>query len=184
MMKKIKKIVILMTVMLFLVINIVTFTSAEINLKKQGNIKRSIYLNSPPYPPEIPDGPDGSLFHRVYIGNSYTYTTSTIDPECDDISYQWDWGDGNISQWSVFLPSGAYATGSWTWEESGTYQVRARAKDTGDHESDWSLPLEVTVRKPFGASVIQYQVTNLISQEQTNIFLKLLQFNFIKNINI
>ena len=181
MMKKIKTFVVLIGVVLILATNIVTVTSAEINFNSQQKIKSYTFLNSPPYPPERPVGPDGGLFHRVYVGNSYTYKTRSTDPDGDDISYKWDWGDGNESQWSVFLPSGAYSTGSWTWEEPGTYQVRVKAKDIGDHESDWSLPLEVTVRKSFGGSVVQYEITTLISQEQTSLLLNFLKSTFISN---
>ena len=95
--------------------------------------------NHAPWPPEQPSGPTlGS------IDIEYTFSTSTIDEEGDEIWYRWDWGDG------TFIELGPYASGdtcyaSHTWTSPDTYDVRVKAKD-GLGESLWSdPPLQVSI---------------------------------------
>jgi len=46
-----------------------------------------------PYPPETPSGTS-----HGQIGDEYTYTTNTTDPEGDQLYYMWNWGD-EFSNW-------------------------------------------------------------------------------------
>jgi len=90
--------------------------------------------NRPPDKPSKPSGPTSGK-----TGNSYTYSTSTTDPDGDSVSYKWDWHD-ETSGWIG-------STASHTWDSSGTYLVKVKAKDTHDAESEWSDPLQITVKK-------------------------------------
>jgi len=111
--------------------------------------------NTAPYIPQQPEGPTGGLFDRVRVGHDYTYTTSTIDPDGDRVSYNWSWGDGTYSGWSVFVPSGVIVPKSHSWTETGTYEVKVKAKDIHELESDWSPALIVKVTKfPSGNMMI------------------------------
>jgi YVTN family beta-propeller protein len=92
-----------------------------------------ISSNNPPATPSTPAGPSNG-----YINTLYNFTTSTSDPDNDSVSYQFDWGNGVISIWSSFVPSGITMTMSNTWIDSGTYLVKARAKDTRGAISNWS----------------------------------------------
>ena len=96
--------------------------------------------NLPPDIPSIPSGPDEGI-----TGPEYTFTTSTDDPELDQVYYMFDWGDGTFSEWIGPFPSGTAGEGSHAWDSEGTYEVRAKAKDINDRESDWSDPHIITI---------------------------------------
>jgi len=97
--------------------------------------------NNPPNTPSTPSGPSSGS-----IGSSYTYTTSSTDPDGDDISYGWDWdGDSIVDEYSTLLSSGAVNTMSHTWSSSGIYQVKVKAKDEHNSLSSFSSSLTVTI---------------------------------------
>ncbi|KYK20597.1 hypothetical protein AYK24_09965 [Thermoplasmatales archaeon SG8-52-4] len=93
-----------------------------------------------PLKPSTPNGPSSGK-----IGNSYTYTSSTTDPDGDKISYKWDWGDGTFSDWSNPIDSGSMTSASKSWTTEGEFEIRVAAKDTHGKVSDWSNPLIVTM---------------------------------------
>jgi PKD repeat protein len=95
------------------------------------------------YQPNIPNTPSGPT--SIHIGTSGSYSTSTTDPDGDDVYYLFDWGDCTDSGWVGPYPSGTIGSASKTWYETGTYQVKVKAKDIHDAESDWSPSLEVEV---------------------------------------
>jgi len=94
--------------------------------------------NSPPIKPVKPSGTASGK-----INVEYTYTTSTTDPDGDQISYWFDWGDGTNSGWVGTYASGATASAKHTWTVKGSYQIKVKAKDTNGAESAWSDPLPV-----------------------------------------
>ena len=97
--------------------------------------------NSPPNKPERPSGETNGK-----INTPYMYTTSTTDPDGDQVYYLWDWGDGSQSNWLGPYDSGAEATAEHTWTTKGDYIIKVKAKDIYDAESDdWSDPLAVTM---------------------------------------
>ena len=93
--------------------------------------------------PLKPDRPSGST--NGSTGKEYTYTTSTTDPENDDIYYMFDWGDGKKSAWLGPYDSGTTVSAKKTWSKKGTYDIKAVAKDTHGKVSEWSDPLSVTI---------------------------------------
>jgi hypothetical protein len=96
--------------------------------------------NSPPEKPEKPIGtPSGK------VKTTYTYSTQTTDPDGDNVSYMWDWGDGTTSEWLGPFNSGVTMSVNHSWSTKGTYQIRAKAKDTNGAESNWSDPFSVTM---------------------------------------
>ncbi|MEM0467107.1 MAG: carboxypeptidase-like regulatory domain-containing protein [Candidatus Thermoplasmatota archaeon] len=91
--------------------------------------------------PEIPTGP-----RTMYTGQQGTYTTyaaSSADSEM--FSYQFSWGDGTYSEWTLYVSSGIPVSGIKMWNNPGSYQVKTRTKDINNHESKWSEPLLVIV---------------------------------------
>jgi len=96
--------------------------------------------NSPPNKPSMIGPSSGKA------GNIYNYTFVTTDPEDDDVSYYVDWGDDNTGGWTRLLPSGEEYNVSHTWEEEGTYEIRVKAKDSYETESEWAT-LEVSMPK-------------------------------------
>jgi hypothetical protein len=98
-------------------------------------------VNNPPYQPEQLEGPtDG------YIGVPYTFTAnSVIDPDGDDVSCLFDWGDGNQSTWTDYMPSGGDCSVSYTWQIEGKFGIKVKVKDRVGQVSDWSPVLNVTI---------------------------------------
>jgi len=100
-------------------------------------------------PPEIPEKPNGPS--NGICGESYTFSTSTSDLYGDDIYYLWDWGDGEYSDWLGPFESGEIVEASHIWNERGIHNVKVKATDNYDCESDWSDPLRV--RMPINQGV-------------------------------
>jgi hypothetical protein len=97
--------------------------------------------NSPPNKPNKPSGPASGKPNTVY-----TYSTSTTDPNGNQVYYQWDWGDGSQSNWLGPYNSGATISTTHTWGK-GSYSIKVKAKDTIGAESNWSDPFTITMPK-------------------------------------
>jgi hypothetical protein len=96
--------------------------------------------NTAPEKPERPDGPD-----QGKPGSVYMFTTVTTDVDGDQIFYNFSWGDDTYSGWVGPFESGETGTASHSWDENGTYEIRAKAKDVFGDESDWSEPFSVSM---------------------------------------
>ena len=96
-----------------------------------------------PYAPHKPSTPEGATSGKP--GQSYTYSTCTIDPNDDEISYMFDWGDGTTSDWLGPYLSGEVMNTSYTWSKKGSYDVKVKAKDNSGLESEWSDSLPVKI---------------------------------------
>ncbi len=86
--------------------------------------------------PDTPAGPSTGN-----IGESLSYTTGgSVSNLGHDVEYQFDWGDGNSSDWGSSSRSHSYGS-------AGTYQVKARArcKTHTSIVSGWSSSREVTI---------------------------------------
>lgn len=79
-------------------------------------------------------------------GQSYEFEAVTTSYNNLDLSYKWEWGDGTETEWMGLYRSGEPCEASHTWKEKGTYNIRVKAKDVNDAESDWGY-LEVTMPK-------------------------------------
>ncbi|UCD13704.1 MAG: PKD domain-containing protein, partial [Thermoplasmatales archaeon] len=93
--------------------------------------------------PETPVKPSGSTF--VEIGVEYVYTSSTVDVDGDQIRFRFDWGDGDLSNWSEFVVSNTSVSMPHAWTSISNYEVRVMAQDENGLNSSWSLPLNVSV---------------------------------------
>jgi hypothetical protein len=102
--------------------------------------------NSPNNPPDAPIQPIGSIF--IGRGINYTYTSSTIDPNGDIVRFQFDWGDGNFSNWTEFIDSNTNISASHAWNALANYSIRIIAQDPNGSNSSWSTPLNITVLEP------------------------------------
>jgi outer membrane protein assembly factor BamB len=106
----------------------------------------SLYCLCDNLPPDKPSRPSGSISGEP--GVVYNYSTSTTDPNGDDIRYGWDWnGDKEVDEWTSFYPSGVTVTTSHSWEHMGIRLVRVKAEDTSGFQSEWSKPLLVITPK-------------------------------------
>ena len=95
-------------------------------------------------PPSIPSGPTSGV-----ADNSYSYSTSAIDPSGSYLKYTFNWGDGTTSTTS-FVKSGTKASMSHTWADSGTYKVTATATNNVSVSSGKSPALSVKIICPPG----------------------------------
>ena len=101
--------------------------------------------NSPPEKPQKPVGAESG-----HVGENYLYTTTITDPDGNLVYCQWDWGDNNLSEWLGPYASGEEISIAHRWDKKGSYEVRVKAKDTYNAESNWSDPLSVTMPKNQG----------------------------------
>ena len=101
--------------------------------------------NQPPNKPDTPSGPTSGK-----AGTSYQYSSSTTDPESDNVYYNFSWGDGSYSGWLGPYPSGGPVNGFHTWTNQGSYSIFVKAKDEAGLESPWSDPLSVSMPKNKG----------------------------------
>ena len=124
------------------------------------------------YPPNKPDRPSGQT--RGKWGTKYTYTTSTIDPDNDQIWYNFSWGDGTYSGWVGPYTSGQTGSASHTWykgdEWMENYEIKVKAKDENELESDWSEPLPIVMPKSYGeiTASTSNPVTQVVHGEDTS----------------
>jgi hypothetical protein len=123
-------------------------------------------------PPETPIRPSGPVF--VEMGVEYGYVGSTVDVDGDQIRYRFDWGDGNMSEWSVFVGSNTSVLMFHSWNTVDTYQVRVVAQDEyGLNSSSWSPVLNVTVSGVDSGGeppVVVINVSANVSVNQTVVF--------------
>jgi hypothetical protein len=97
-------------------------------------------FSEPPQKPQQPKGPTEGT-----IGVNYTFSTNTTDPEGEQIYYEWNWGDNTSSEWLGPYDSGVTALAFHAWSQAGSYEIKVRAKDINNAESDWSDPLIVHI---------------------------------------
>jgi hypothetical protein len=110
----------------------------------------AISVNSPPEKPLVPSG---DINGRIDV--TYTYSTSTSDPDSHRVYYLFDWGDGTDSGWLGPYMSGDVIYESHAWTTKGSYAITVKAKDdpNGDGdisdgiESVWSDPLQISMAR-------------------------------------
>lgn len=110
-----------------------------------GNPDLGIALTSQSTPPEIPSRPEGPVSGEVQT--EYTFKSSTNDPDGDFVYYLFNWGDGTNSGWLGPYASGEQCSATHIWDEQGNYEIRVKAKDSNGAESDWSVPLSISMPK-------------------------------------
>ena len=96
--------------------------------------------SDPPAQPTKPIGPTLGIWNV-----EYTFTSSTTEPDNEEIYYQFNWGDGSTSAWIGPYQSGQTGSGKHIWTVLGTYNVTVKAKDSWGATSIKSEPLTVTI---------------------------------------
>jgi hypothetical protein len=96
--------------------------------------------NSAPATPVITEGTSA-----IVDCGRLTFKATTTDPDNDKISYQFSWGDGDLSEWSNYIPSGDTITISHyhCYSNYGFVWIRVRAQDEKGNLSEWSEPHKV-----------------------------------------
>ena len=116
-------------------------TVERLNHAKNIDILVERIENHPPKIPNILGNKHGTK------GKKYIYTANTTDEDNDKIYYMFDWDNGNKSEWLGPYNSGKIVKKTYIWEKSGNYNVKVKAKDEHNAESDWSGQLDVVIIK-------------------------------------
>jgi hypothetical protein len=114
--------------------------------------------STPPEKPEKPSGPNSGRKNKEYI-----FTTSTNDPDGDDIFYRFSWGDDEYSDWIGPFSSGEIASSSHVWSSDGNYSIMVIAKDNNGAIGSWSESLKISMPK------------NISSGEFDSLLIKIIQ---------
>jgi hypothetical protein len=135
----------------------------DIGASTKGPIWRFTTVNNtPPWPPNMTIAPScgGPQINL-------TFEAVTSDPENDKVFYMWDWGDGNYSDWLGPFGITTRCKTTHSYNKSGTYTIRVRAKDIHDAVGDWSEPHNISIEK-------QIEITNL---KPGHIYFRILTFD-------
>ncbi len=97
--------------------------------------------NNPPNQPSVFD----IVEDTSQLGENILFTASAIDPDNDSIAFRFDWSYGDTSDWSDFVASGDTISMYHSFSSTGTFYIRAQAKDNHDGLSDWSEPDSVVI---------------------------------------
>jgi len=108
--------------------------------------------NNPPNKPEKPSG-----LTEGTPGVEYSFNTTTLDPDGDQVFYKWSWGDGNFSEWLGAYDSQEIVIANYTWSQKGNYFIKVKAKDQYD-ESSWSDSLEITIPRVKSSNNLLYKL--------------------------
>jgi len=85
------------------------------------NGNKDIYFDILNHPPNKPSRPSGKTNGKT--GKEYIYTTSTVDPDKDNVFYLFDWGNGMTSFILGPYNSGEECNASGIWFEKGNYAM-------------------------------------------------------------
>lgn len=96
------------------------------------NISLEIIENQPPSIPIIGGQDQGKA------GEPAEYEFISTDPNENQVYYFVEWGDGTVEEWVGPIDSDDPISLTHTWDERGSYSLRAKAKDEFDEESDWA----------------------------------------------
>jgi len=100
------------------------------------------HLNSEPLKPNTPEG-----ITEGKVGVEYSFTSVTEDPQEDQLYYLFNWGDSTDSGWLGPYPSGETVLASHIWDSRGNFDIKVKAKDDNDLESEWSDLLPISMPK-------------------------------------
>jgi len=118
------------------------------NAGNQGLFEKEIFIKNI-YGPTIPEisGPTKSS-----PGKDLTYNIISYDPG-NTISYYIEWGDGESDDWFGSFDSGEEIQQSHSFDSTGTFIVKVKAKNQFDIESEWGT---INVRMPKSMHIFNF----------------------------
>lgn len=93
--------------------------------------------------PEKPNKPTGET--NLLTANEYSFATTSIDPNNENVYYLFDWGDGTQTGWIGPYESGREIVFTHIWRNEGLYTVKAKARNSKNIQSKWSESLNISV---------------------------------------
>ncbi len=111
-------------------------------------------FNDPPDIPVIYGPTEGA------VNVEYDFSFETTDPDEHNVYYYIDWGDGNFEVWAGPYESGEEAIISHTWTSVSDFDMKAKAKDEHDYESDWSDIYPITIVENNAPSIPEIEGSN------------------------
>ena len=121
-------------------------------------------------PPDTPSAPSGPS--KGDLGETYTFTATSTDPDGDKIKYVFDWGDEKTSE-TNFVDSGQAGSASHKWNNGGRYEVRVKAVDINGAESDWSGPTYIDIEGTRGSVNMTIKILKVAEQQDIDPWYKL-----------
>jgi len=128
--------------------------------------------NQPPFTPKMVKAP-----LNVGVGFTLNFSAISADPEGNLMYFQWEWGDGRVSQWLGPYTYGQDCVCPNSWINKGTYSVRVRAQDNHYAISAWSPPLLISIAPQIHMVALEpgYVYFNLWGFDKSFGFLPILQ---------
>lgn len=108
-----------------------------------GSAGTSILPEGSPYPPVVVPQPAGPA--SLTARENQTFTATATDVDARDVSVQFDWGNGQVSPWTDFGPSGEEQSVDYAYPYSGNFPLRIRSRNSENLISDWVLLQEIPV---------------------------------------
>lgn len=93
--------------------------------------------------PTSPLAPGGPLTGSP--GETLVFTASAQDPDGDSVALRFDWGDNSLSAWTGFVENGTAVADSHVYPDTGSFSIRAEAKNPAGDTSAWSDPAALVV---------------------------------------
>lgn len=107
-------------------------------------------------------------------GTAYIYVFNSFDANNDNVYYYIEWGDGEFEEWVGPYNSGQNHNETHTFQTTGTFTIRAKAKDIYGSESGWTtldvtMPRNRVVNNPFFNRLLeQFPLLNLLLHRLRN----------------
>jgi len=96
--------------------------------------------------PNAPSAPTIDGETSGALGTEYEYTFKSTSPLGRDVFYYIEWGDNTVKDWFGPYNSGEDVTASHIWGTTGTYTIKARAKDSDNLWGPWG-EFELTIKE-------------------------------------
>ena len=78
-------------------------------------------------------------------GDSLSYAVTSTDPDGQDVSYRFSWGDSDTTDWTSYYASGQAVAMVHVYHDTGHFSIRVNARNTDSVESGWCAALVVAV---------------------------------------
>jgi len=108
-----------------------------------GDPSVKLWRNDPSGSPDRPVKPEGPV--QGVVGYEYIFSTSSTDPDGDQLFFMWDWGDGETSDWIGPYESGEICEATHIWNDEGEFQVKVKVRDENFAQSEWSESLIINI---------------------------------------